>query len=314
MRHPAAVVVVCRRCVKEAGPDLEALTRVLKAPAVLVAPVTPVAPVAAVARPTSAVPVAAVPATPVVRVVPAAVRATSVVPVVLAVPVVRATSVVRVVPAVVRATSAAQVVPAVVRATSAAQVVPVVRATSAGRVVRVTSVDPVIPATSDRGLPTPSAASVVPRGAMEQRRGAGEHRRGPGGVGPSPRRAECGTKGRSTTGATTSNRYGIRAKTVGASISSESGSRCNQPAGWAVVPQMRGDRPSGPRKVEPETGRDGIPRTLSSCKAAALFSDMEPTHPLGRGRPKITTVARRCPCQRRGVRGRRSGPDVPDHL
>jgi hypothetical protein len=196
MRHRAAVAV-CRRFAEEAGLDLEALTRVLGARVVPVAavaratPVVPAVPVAAVARPTSADP-----AVPV-----AAVPATSADPVALAVPV-----------------TAVLAVPA----TSADRVAPVVPATSA---------DPVVPTTSDRGLPTPSAASVVPRGAMARRRGAGEHRRGPGGVGPSPRRAECGTKGRSITGATTSNRYGIRAKTVGASISSESGSRCNQPAG-----------------------------------------------------------------------------------
>jgi hypothetical protein len=205
MRHRAAVAV-CRRFAEEAGLDLEALTRVLGArvvPVAAVARATPVVPVAAVARPTSAdpaVPVAAVPAT-------------SADPVALAVPVTAVLAV-----PVVPVTSAGRVVPA----TSADPVAPAARATSA---------DPVAPTTSDRGLPTPSAASVVPRGAMARRRGAGEHRRGPGGVGPSPRRAECGTKGRSITGATTSNRYGIRAKTVGASISSESGSRCNQPAG-----------------------------------------------------------------------------------
>jgi hypothetical protein len=119
----------------------------------------------------------------------------------------------------------------------------VARVTSVGRVARVTSVGRVVPATSDGGLLTPSAASVVLRGVMEQRRGAGERRRRSGGAGRCRRRAECGTKGRSTTGATTSNRYGIRAKTGGVSISSESGSRCNKPAGRAVAPQMRG-RPS----------------------------------------------------------------------
>jgi len=103
------------------------------------------------------------------------------------------------------------------------------RVASVGRVVPVTSVGRVLPATSDGGLLTPSAAFVVPRGVMEQRRGAGERRRRSGGAGRCRRRAECGTKGRSTTGATTSNRYGIRAKTGGVSISSESGSRCNKP-------------------------------------------------------------------------------------
>jgi hypothetical protein len=203
MRHRAEAAVVCRRFAKEAGPDLEALTRVLVARAVLGARVVLGV---RVVRVTSA--------DPVVR----AVRATAV-PVV---PVVRATSADPVVLAVL-------VVPA-----TAALVVPVGPATSADPavpVVPVTSVDPTVPATSDRGLPTPSAVSVVPRGVMEQRRGAGENRRGPGGVGRSLLRAECGTKGRSTTGATTSNRYGIRAKMVGASTSSESGSRCNQPVG-----------------------------------------------------------------------------------
>jgi hypothetical protein len=199
MRHRAAAVAVCLRFAKEAGLDLEALTRVLVARAVLGARVALG-----------------------VRVV----RVTSADPVVLAV---RATAV-PVVP-VVRATSADPVVLAVlVVPATAALVVPVVPATSADPavpVVPVTSVAPAVPATSDRGLPTPSAVSVVPRGVTEQRRGAGENRRGPGGVGRSLLRAECGTKGRSTTGATTSNRYGIRAKMVGASTSSESGSRCN---------------------------------------------------------------------------------------
>jgi hypothetical protein len=206
MRHRAEAAVVCRRFAKEAGPDLEALTRVLVARAVLGARV---ARVVRVVRVISADPVVL------------AVRATAV-PVVPVVPVVRATSADPVVLAVL-------VVPA-----TAALVVPVVPATSADPavpVVPVTSVDPTVPTTSDRGLPTPSAVSVVPRGVMEQRRGAGENRRGPGGVGRSLLRAECGTTGRSTTGATTSNRYGIRAKMVGASTSSESGSRCNQPVG-----------------------------------------------------------------------------------
>jgi hypothetical protein len=81
--------------------------------------------------------------------------------------------------------------------------------------------------TSVRGHPTPSAASVVNRGAMEQRHGAGDLRREPAGAAHFLRPEGFGTKDRSTTLATTSSRYGIRAKTAGASTSSESGSRCN---------------------------------------------------------------------------------------
>ncbi|MDT7756821.1 MAG: hypothetical protein QOH27_2719 [Mycobacterium sp.] len=100
-----------------------------------------------------------------------------------------------------------------------------------GLAVPVTSAEAVpvarVATTSDRGHPTPSAASVVNRGAMEQRHGAGELRREPAGAARSLHLEGFGTKGRSTTTATTSSRYGIRAKTVGASTSSESGSRCN---------------------------------------------------------------------------------------
>jgi hypothetical protein len=106
-----------------------------------------------------------------------------------------------------------------VQATSMDLVIVVVLATSAG---------PAVPVTSGRGLGTLSEASVAPRGVMDQRRGAGEHLPGPAGAGPSLRRGESGTKGRSITGVTTSNRYGIRVKTVGGSTSSESGSRCNE--------------------------------------------------------------------------------------
>jgi hypothetical protein len=109
--------------------------------------------------------------------------------------------------------------------------------TTADRVVPVTtadpetSADPADQATSDSGRPTPSEASTVSRGAMEQRRGAGEHPRVPGGAGRSLPRAEYGTRGRSTIGASRNNRHGIGTKTVGASGSSESGSRCKEPAG-----------------------------------------------------------------------------------
>jgi hypothetical protein len=114
-------------------------------------------------------------------------------------------------------------------------VVPAGPVTSVGLVVRVvlagrvTSAVPVarVATTSDRGHPTPSAASVVNRGAMEQRHGAGELRREPAGAAHFLRPEGFGTKDRSTTLATTSSRYGIRAKTAGASTSSESGSRCN---------------------------------------------------------------------------------------
>jgi hypothetical protein len=96
---------------------------------------------------------------------------------------------------------------------------------------RVTSTEAVpvarVATTSDRGHPTPSAASVVNRGAMEQRHGAGELRREPAGAAHFLRPEGFGTKDRSTTLATTSSRYGIRAKMAGASTSSESGSRCN---------------------------------------------------------------------------------------
>jgi hypothetical protein len=232
MRHRAAVVV-CRRLAEEEGLDLGA--RVV--PVVRATPVDPAAQVAPVVRATPAVPAA--------RVAPV-VRATPVDPVARVAPVARTT------PAdpVARATSADRVVPAV-RATSVDPAVPVAPATSADPavlvtsvvpVVRVTSADPAV-ATSDRDLLTPSEASVVPRGVMEQRRGAGGHLREPGGADPFRRPAASGTKGRSTTGATTRHRYGIRAKTAGASISSESGSRSNESAGRAVAPQMRGGRP-----------------------------------------------------------------------
>jgi hypothetical protein len=115
--------------------------------------------------------------------------------------------------------------------TSAAPVILVVLVTSAGLavlVVLVTSVVLVVPTTSDRGLRTRSADGEVPRGVMERRRGAGEHRHEPDGAAPFRLRVASGTKGRSTTGATTRPRYGIRARTAGASTSSESGSRCKQ--------------------------------------------------------------------------------------
>jgi hypothetical protein len=213
MRHRAAVVV-CRRLAEEEGLDLGAPTRVLGA-----------------RRRARVVPVVrATPVDPAVRVTPVA-RATPVDPVARATPA----------DPVARATSADRVVPAV-RATSADPAVLVAPATSVDPAVRVTSVDPAVPATSDRDLLTPSEASVVPRGVMEQRRGAGEHLREPGGADPFRRPAASGTKGRSTTGATTRHRYGIRAKTAGAFISSESGSPSNESAGRAVAPQMRGDR------------------------------------------------------------------------
>jgi len=118
-----------------------------------------------------------------------------------------------------------------VQVTSAARVVPETTADPADRVVPETSAGPVVPATSGRDRPMRSEASTVSHGAMEQRRGAGEHLRAPDGAGRSLPRAECGTKGRSTTGASKNNRSGIGTKTVGASGSSESGSRCNEPAG-----------------------------------------------------------------------------------
>jgi hypothetical protein len=104
----------------------------------------------------------------------------------------------------------------------------VARVVLAGRVTSTEAV-PVarVATTSDRGPTTPSAASVVNRGAMEQRHGAGELRREPAGAAHFLRPEGFGTKDRSTTLATTSSRYGIRAKTAGASTSSESGSRCN---------------------------------------------------------------------------------------
>jgi len=118
-----------------------------------------------------------------------------------------------------------------VQVTSAARVGPATTADPADRVVPETSAGPVVPATSGRDRPMRSEASTVSHGAMEQRRGAGEHLRAPDGAGRSLPRAECGTKGRSTTGASKNNRSGIGTKTVGASGSSESGSRCNEPAG-----------------------------------------------------------------------------------
>ena len=96
--------------------------------------------------------------------------------------------------------------------------------------VQGTTADPAVQETGDPGRAMPSAASTVSRGATEQRRGAGGHPRVPDGVDRSLPRAECGTKGRSTTGASKRTRFGIGTKTVGASGSSESGSRCKQPA------------------------------------------------------------------------------------
>ena len=232
---PRAAVVVCRRLAEEEGLDLGAPTRVLGARRRGVVPVV---------RATSAAPgvrvaplVLATPVDPAARVAPVdlATSAVRVAPVVLATPVDPAAP-------VDRATSVDPAAPGD-RATSADPAVLVAPATSVVPVVRVTSVDPAVPATSDRDLLTPSEASVVPRGVMEQRRGAGEHLREPGGADPFRRPAASGTKGRSTTGATTRHRYGIRAKTAGASISSESGSRSNESAGRAVAPQMRGGRP-----------------------------------------------------------------------
>jgi hypothetical protein len=228
MRHQAAVVV-CRRLAEEEGLDLGARRRARVVPVVRATPVDPAVRVAPVARAISAVLAVRVapvtPAVPAARVAPV-VRATSADPAVLVAP----------------ATSVDPVVPAD-RATSVDPVVPAARVTSVVPVVPATSVDPAVTATSDRDLLTPSEASVVPRGVMEQRRGAGEHLREPGGADPFRRPAASGTKGRSTTGATTRHRYGIRAKTAGASISSESGSRSNESAGRAVAPQMRGGRP-----------------------------------------------------------------------
>jgi hypothetical protein len=98
--------------------------------------------------------------------------------------------------------------------------------TSVARGVLVTSTV-AVPVTSDRDLLTPSAASAANRGAMEPRLGAGAHRLVQAGAGRSLHREEPGTRVRSTTSATTSSRSGIRAKTVGASTSSECGFRCN---------------------------------------------------------------------------------------
>jgi hypothetical protein len=213
MRHQAAAVeaaaVVRRRSAKaEVDRGLEARIRVPEARRrVRVAPLTTavrVDLVVPVDLATSAGP--AVPATTAVQVdravqVVLAVQVTSVVP----------------------GTTADRVVPATTVALA-------VRAASATTAAPATSVDPAAPATSDSGRLMPSEASAVSRGAMEQRRGAGEHHRAPGGADRSLPRADSGTKGRSTTGATTRTPYGIRAKTVGASTSSESGSRCNERA------------------------------------------------------------------------------------
>jgi hypothetical protein len=216
MRH-RAVVAVCHPFAAETDPDLGARMedrgvpaalatsadpadhRTLVDPVVQVVPVTSVDPVVQVVQATSADPVVQV------------VQATSADPVVQ----------------VVQATSA-DPADQVVQATSAD---PADQVTSADQADQVTSADQADPAIGDRGPPTPSAASVAPRGVMEQRRGAGEHRRESAGAGRSPRPAEYGTKDRSTIGASRSSRYGIRAKTVGDSTSSESGSRCNQPVG-----------------------------------------------------------------------------------
>lgn len=198
MRHRAvaeAAEVACRQSAKEEGRGLAVLIRVPVARRRVV-PATTAARVDLVDLATSAGPVDLV------------VPATTVAPVDRAV----------LVDLVVQVTSVAP-------ATTADRVVP---ATTAALV---TSVAPAAQATSGSGLQTPSEASMVSHGATEQRRGAGEHPRGPDGAGRSLPRAECGTKGRSTIGASRNNPYGTGTKTVGASGSSESGSRCKQHAG-----------------------------------------------------------------------------------
>lgn len=127
----------------------------------------------------------------------------------------------------VQVTSAALVVPA----TTADPADRVVQETSAGLVDQVTSADPVVHMTSDHDPLMRSAASTVSRGATEQRRGAGDRHHVPDGADHSLLLAEYGTKGRSTTGASKNNRFGIGTITVGASGSSASGFRCNEPYG-----------------------------------------------------------------------------------
>jgi hypothetical protein len=126
-------------------------------------------------------------------------------------------------------TSVDQVAP-VVLVTSVGPVGRVALETSVGPVVLVTSVVRTVPTTSDRGLRTRSAGGEVPRGVMELRRGVGALRHEPDGAARFRLPAASGTKGRSTTGATTRPPSGIRAKTAGASTSSEYGSRCKRTA------------------------------------------------------------------------------------
>lgn len=173
-------------------------------------------------------------------------------------------------------TTAAQVdpgVPAVpattvVRAGLAVRVAP---ATTAAPADPATSAAPettavlAVPATSGRDRATPSAASAASRGAMEQHRGAGGHHHVPDGADRSLPRAESGTKDRSTTGASRNNRYGTGTKTVGASGSSESGSRCNEPVGWGGRTHFGAPARSHPTKADGSSGSCSVLlRTLVS--------------------------------------------------
>jgi hypothetical protein len=105
-------------------------------------------------------------------------------------------------------------------------VVPVVP-TSVVPVAR-TSVPPTTTIGDHRGIPVTTTGTAVGTGhpgVRGRHRGAGARRR------HRPGTDHCQTRGvrhrrRSTTGASRSSRYGIRATTSGASTSSESGSRC----------------------------------------------------------------------------------------
>jgi hypothetical protein len=146
-------------------------------------------------------------------------------------------------PVVRRVTGVARVVR---RVTGVARVVR--RVTGVARVVRrVTGVTPVVgrvtgvaPVTGASVRPMHSGAGATRRGVTDLRHGAGERRRRRPGTGRS--RTSTGSRRRqSTIGAITSNRYGTRVITGGASGSSESGyrSRRCEPVGRTVAARRR---------------------------------------------------------------------------
>jgi hypothetical protein len=163
----------------------------------------------------------------------------------------RATSTDRVVKAVRRrATSTDRVVKAVPQATSADPAVrKVPQATSADRAVQAaTSADPTTTTGGHPGIQattTGAADSMKPHGVTIYRRGAGVRRQHRHGM------DHCRIHGgrlrrRSTTGASRSNRCGIRVRMAGASGSSGSGFRCRSDHDEDGRPRVRwGGRPPG---------------------------------------------------------------------